>query len=101
MARSSTLAALSLATAGILSTFPIFWSLPTALLGGTAAAAGIALVNTLAERFKARGRAFLDLSVVHDNDAAIALLESRAVPGEQVFYDKFTTTGEQEGEDGQ
>ncbi len=41
------LAALSLATAGILSTFPIFWSLPTALLGGTAAAAGIALINSV------------------------------------------------------
>jgi D-galactonate transporter len=41
------LAALSLATAGILTTFPIFWSLPTALLGGTAAAAGIALVNSV------------------------------------------------------
>ncbi|TWI60428.1 D-galactonate transporter [Pseudoduganella lurida] len=41
------LAALSLATAGILTTFPIFWSLPTALLGGTAAAAGIALINSL------------------------------------------------------
>jgi D-galactonate transporter len=41
------LAALSLATAGILSTFPLFWSLPTALLGGTAAAAGIALINSV------------------------------------------------------
>jgi D-galactonate transporter len=41
------LAALSVATAGILTTFPIFWSLPTALLGGTAAAAGIALVNSV------------------------------------------------------
>jgi nitrate/nitrite transporter NarK len=41
------LAALSVATAGILSTFPIFWSLPTALLGGTAAAAGIALINSV------------------------------------------------------
>jgi GNAT-family acetyltransferase (TIGR03103 family) len=36
---------------------------------------GVALVETLAERFKARGRAFLDLSVVHDNHAAIALYE--------------------------
>jgi GNAT-family acetyltransferase (TIGR03103 family) len=36
---------------------------------------GAALVATLAERFHARGRAFLDLSVVHDNDAAIALYE--------------------------
>ncbi|WP_343731030.1 MFS transporter [Duganella sp.] len=41
------LAALSVATAGILSTFPIFWSLPTALLGGTAAAAGIAMINSI------------------------------------------------------
>jgi MFS family permease len=41
------MAALSVATAGILSTFPIFWSLPTAMLGGTAAAAGIALINSL------------------------------------------------------
>jgi D-galactonate transporter len=41
------LAALSLATAGILTTFPIFWSLPTALLAGTAAAAGIALINSV------------------------------------------------------
>ncbi|MEV4782249.1 MFS transporter [Burkholderia sp. LMU1-1-1.1] len=41
------MAALSLATAGILSTFPIFWSLPTAMLGGAAAAAGIALINSV------------------------------------------------------
>ncbi|MYM26477.1 MFS transporter [Duganella sp. FT135W] len=41
------LAALSLATAGILSTFPIFWSLPTAMLGGAAAAAGIAMINSV------------------------------------------------------
>ncbi|UGQ46576.1 MFS transporter [Massilia endophytica] len=41
------MAALSLATAGILTTFPIFWSLPTAMLGGAAAAAGIALINSV------------------------------------------------------
>lgn len=41
------LAELSVATAGILSTFPIFWSLPTALLGGAAAAAGIAMINSI------------------------------------------------------
>ena len=41
------LAALSVATAGILSTFPIFWSLPTAMLGGAAAAAGIAMINSV------------------------------------------------------
>lgn len=39
--------ALSLATAGIISILPLFWSLPTAILGGVAAAAGIALINSL------------------------------------------------------
>jgi GNAT-family acetyltransferase (TIGR03103 family) len=34
---------------------------------------GEALVRVLAERYVARGRAYLDLSVMHDNTAAIAL----------------------------
>ncbi|MEZ5176989.1 MAG: N-acetylglutaminylglutamine synthetase [Acidimicrobiales bacterium] len=34
---------------------------------------GELLVRSLVERFQARGRAHLDLSVMHDNDAAIAL----------------------------
>jgi GNAT-family acetyltransferase (TIGR03103 family) len=34
---------------------------------------GEALVRVLAERYAARGRAYLDLSVLHDNQAAIAL----------------------------
>ena len=34
---------------------------------------GEALVRVLAERYVARGRAYLDLSVMHDNEAAIAL----------------------------
>jgi D-galactonate transporter len=41
------MAALTLATVGIVSALPIFWSLPTAFLGGTAAAAGIAFINSL------------------------------------------------------
>ena len=32
---------------GILTTLPSFWSLPTAFLAGTGAAAGIALINSL------------------------------------------------------
>jgi len=39
------------------------------------AGVGKALVGTLLDRFKARGRAYLDLSVVHDNQPAIALYE--------------------------
>jgi len=41
------LCALSLAAVGILAAFPVFWSLPTAFLTGTAAAGGIALVNSI------------------------------------------------------
>ena len=41
------MAALTLATMGILTTLPLFWSLPTAFLSGAAAAAGIALINSL------------------------------------------------------
>ncbi len=36
---------------------------------------GAALVDALADRFHGRGRAYLDLSVVHDNAPAIALYE--------------------------
>ena len=39
--------ALSLATFGILTTLPLFWSLPTAFLVGAAAAAGIAFINSI------------------------------------------------------
>lgn len=41
------LAALTLATAGIMTTLPLFWSLPTAFLAGAGAAAGIAMINSL------------------------------------------------------
>jgi D-galactonate transporter len=39
--------ALSLAAFGILTTLPLFWSLPTAFLAGTAAAAGLAFINSI------------------------------------------------------
>ena len=32
---------------GVYGSFPVFWTLPTAFLTGTAAAAGIALINSL------------------------------------------------------
>lgn len=41
------IAALSLATLGILSALPLFWSLPTAYLTGMGAAAGIGLINSI------------------------------------------------------
>jgi D-galactonate transporter len=39
--------ALTVGTLGIMSALPLFWSLPTAFLGGAAAAAGIAIINSL------------------------------------------------------
>ena len=41
------LAALSLATMGVLSSVVVFWSIPTKLLSGRAAAGGIALINSI------------------------------------------------------
>ena len=41
------MAAMTLATAGVISALPLFWSLPTALLGGAAAAAGLAMINSI------------------------------------------------------
>jgi nitrate/nitrite transporter NarK len=38
---------LTLAAAGIIASAPLFWSLPTAFLGGVAAAAGIAGINSI------------------------------------------------------
>lgn len=67
---------------------------------------GELLVRRLAEHFKARGRAFMDLSVMHDNEEAIALyakLGFRRVPvfavkrknqiNEQLFSGPPQTTG--------
>jgi len=39
--------AFALAQIGIMSVLPTFWSLPTAFLSGTAAAGGIALINSI------------------------------------------------------
>ncbi len=50
------------------------WTLavdPAAALPGI----GVALTRTLAEHFRSRGRAYMDLSVAHDNAAAISLYE--------------------------
>jgi D-galactonate transporter len=37
---------LTIATMGIMATLPVFWGLPTSFLGGAAAAAGIAFINS-------------------------------------------------------
>ena len=40
------MAGLTIATMGIMATLPVFWGLPTSFLGGAAAAAGIAFINS-------------------------------------------------------
>jgi D-galactonate transporter len=44
---AAALLALSFATIGIFATMPLFWSIPTAYLSASAAAGGIALINSL------------------------------------------------------
>lgn len=41
------MAGLCFAAAGIISVQPVFWTLPTSYLSGTAAAGGIAFINSL------------------------------------------------------
>ncbi len=43
----ASMAAFSFAAVGIFSMMPVFWTLPTSLLSGTSAAAGIAVVNSI------------------------------------------------------
>ena len=44
---SLALISLTVAAIGILAAFPVFWSIPAAFLAGTAAAGGIALINSI------------------------------------------------------
>jgi hypothetical protein len=45
---AAALAVLTLATVGVMLVSPLFWSFPTAFLKGAAAAAGIAIINLIA-----------------------------------------------------
>ena len=67
---------------------------------------GEALVRTLAERYQARPRAYMDLSVMHDNTGAIALYEKLGFVRVPVFAIKrknsineplFIATSEEDG----
>lgn len=53
--------------------------------GATQPGVGELLVRTLVERFQARGRAYLDLSVMHDNAPAIALYDKLGFDRVPVF----------------
>jgi GNAT-family acetyltransferase (TIGR03103 family) len=58
----------------------------------TKSGVGEALVRTLAERYQARGRAYMDLSVLHDNTVAIGLYEKLGFERVPVFAVKRKNT---------
>ena len=72
--------ALSVGVAAVLSTMPVFWSLPTAFLGGTAAAAGIALVNSIGNLSGFMGNYMIGwlTDLTHSTNAGIFLLAGGA-----------------------
>jgi ACS family tartrate transporter-like MFS transporter len=74
---------LCLALMGVYGSFPVFWTLPTAFLTGTAAAAGIALVNSfgnLAGYFGPQVVAWLTQGGSDFGQALIALGLSMLIP---------------------
>jgi sugar phosphate permease len=78
--------ALAVAITGVMSAAACFWALPTAILSGTAAAAGIALVNSLgnlAGHFSPEMVAYLkkkyDMSIALDGVAVMLVLSAAAV----------------------
>ena len=74
---------LTLATMGILTTFPLFWSLPTAFLAGTGAAAGIALINSVGNLAGFFGPSVVGWlkDMTHSTNAGIYLLAGSLVLG--------------------
>ena len=91
------MAGLTIGAMGIMCALPIFWSNPTALLGGTAAAMGIAFINSVGNLagFAIPWLMGVIKDATHSTDpglhmlagflvlgaAAVLLLKKRAVPG--------------------
>ena len=70
-----TLLALCLATMGLVAIPPLFWNLPTAILGGVSAAAGLAVINSFANLSGFFGPAIVGwVSTVTGGAAAILYL---------------------------
>jgi MFS family permease len=82
------MAGLTVATMGIMSTFPTFWTLPTSLLGGTAAAAGIALINSFGNLsgFTAPFLIGLTLDATHRTDAGLYMLAGCLTIGAALLF---------------
>ena len=74
---------LTIATMGIMATLPVFWTLPTTLLGGAGAAAGIALINSFGNLsgFSAPFLIGLIHDITHSTDAGLHMLAGLLVAG--------------------
>jgi sugar phosphate permease len=68
------LAALSVATAAILCALTVFWAVPSALLAGTAAAAGIAWINAVANLAGYASPHAIGIIVDHTHSMMLAML---------------------------
>ncbi|MGU7774311.1 MFS transporter [Burkholderia sp. MR1-5-21] len=77
------MAGLTLATMGIMATLPVFWALPTMLLGGTGAAAGIALINSFGNLsgFSAPFLVGLIHDATHSTNAGLYMLATCLMAG--------------------
>ncbi|WP_084085154.1 MFS transporter [Cupriavidus sp. USMAA2-4] len=82
------LAALALAAGGSLATSPLFWSLPTAILSGVGAAAGIALINSVANLAGFLSPYLIGLikDTTHSTDAAMYVLAAVLLCGALLTY---------------
>jgi len=77
------MAGLTLCAMGIMSALPVSWSLPTALVGGTAAAAGIAMINAIGNLagFAAPFAIGLIKDATHSTDLGLYLLAALMIVG--------------------
>jgi sugar phosphate permease len=77
------MAGLTLCTMGIMSALPVFWSNPTAILGGTAAAMGIAFINSVGNLagFAIPWIIGLIRDATHSTDAGLHMLAALMVLG--------------------
>jgi D-galactonate transporter len=75
--------ALTFATMGIMIVLPLFWSLPTAIISGTAAAAGIAMINSLGNLAGFFGPSLVGYlkDVTHSTNSGIYVLAAFMVLG--------------------
>jgi MFS family permease len=81
------LIALCLAAAGFIAVQPLFWSFPTAYLGGVAAAGGIALINSLGSLggfFAPNAKAFTEQALA-SSQAGLYVLAGTTMLGAGLF----------------